>query len=72
MIWLSVCAAAGLPVVTKHDVFYASERRAEFADLDPRMPDDANQFEPFLSPRVLVRRRRRPHWGQPYVRATAS
>jgi hypothetical protein len=40
---------------TKHDVFYTSERAHEFADLEPSRPDDSNQFEPFLSPRVLVR-----------------
>ncbi len=40
--------------VTMHDVFYSEERAREYADLDPRRPDDANRYEPFMSPRVLA------------------
>lgn len=35
-------------------VFYDEDRKAEFDNLDPPKPTDANQFQPFLSLRVLV------------------
>jgi len=38
----------------KHDIFYDESRAAEFSDLDPKKPTEANEYEPFLSPRVLV------------------
>lgn len=35
-------------------VFYDEERSVEFGDLDPKMPSEENQYQPFLSPKVLV------------------
>lgn len=34
-------------------VFYDQDRRAEFAELDPKEPIEANRYQPFLSLRVL-------------------
>lgn len=38
----------------KHRVFYDEDRADEFQDLDPSQPLEKNQYEPFLSPLVLV------------------
>jgi hypothetical protein len=38
----------------KHRIFYDDDRAAEYSDLDPSRPTDENQYEPFLSPAVLV------------------
>jgi len=37
-----------------HEVFYDEERLAEFEGQDPERPTKENQFQPFLSCRVLV------------------
>merc|ERR1719221_1966786 len=37
-----------------HEVFYDEERIAEFEGQDPELPTKDNQFQPFLSCRVLV------------------
>jgi hypothetical protein len=37
-----------------HLVFYDEERACEFEDLDPKAPIPENQYQPFLSPKVLV------------------
>ena len=39
---------------TKHDVFYSEDRADEFADFDVKRPTKDNEYEPFLSPRVLA------------------
>merc|ERR1712194_223420 len=36
-----------------HEVFYDDERRAEFAGQDPERPTETNQYQPFLSCKVL-------------------
>ena len=46
--------AVGGQTFSPHLVFYEEARAAEFADLDPKAPTQANQYQPFLSPRVLV------------------
>ena len=46
--------AGGGQTFSPHLVFYDEARAAEFADLDPKAPTQANQYQPFLSPRVLV------------------
>lgn len=37
-----------------HSVFYDEDRSDEFEDLDPKAPNQENQYQPFLSPKVLV------------------
>jgi hypothetical protein len=37
-----------------HLVFYDEDRSAEFEDLDPKAPTKENEFQPFLSPKVLI------------------
>ena len=38
----------------KHRIFYDETRRDDYSDLDPKEPTQENQYEPFLSPVVLV------------------
>ena len=37
-----------------HAVFYDEERADEYAEQDPKAPTEENQYQPFLSYRVLV------------------
>jgi hypothetical protein len=45
---------ANMDTKSAYAIFYDEDRKAEFANLDPQRPIDANQFQPFLSLRVLV------------------
>jgi len=45
---------ANMDTESAYAVFYDEDRKAEFANLDPQKPIHANQFQPFLSLRVLV------------------
>lgn len=47
-------ASANMQGDFKHRIFYDDSRIEEYSDLDPKEPTDDNQFEPFLSPIVLV------------------
>ena len=47
-------AATNMTGNFKHRIFYDEARREEYADLEPQHPTAANQYEPFLSPVVLV------------------
>lgn len=38
----------------KFKVFYDSERAEEYKHLDPNKPTEANEYQPFLSPSILV------------------
>jgi len=38
----------------KHRIFYDDSRAVEYSDLDPKRPTPQNEYEPFLSPAVLV------------------
>jgi len=48
--WVS----ANMETESAYEVFYDEHRKAEFANLDPQKPIESNQFQPFLSLRVLV------------------
>merc|ERR1712039_243079 len=39
---------------TAYLVFYDAERAVEFEDQDPKAPQQENQYQPFLSAKVLV------------------
>lgn len=39
----------------KHLIFYDEDRAEEYSDLDPKEPAQENQYEPFLSPVVLIK-----------------
>ncbi len=47
-------ASANMQGDFKHRIFYDDARSIEYSDLDPKEPTNDNQFEPFLSPIVLV------------------
>lgn len=47
-------ASANMHGDFKHRVFYDDARSNEYSDLDPKEPTEDNQYEPFLSPIVLV------------------